>query len=62
MKAFVTTRFVDVDGAHEVGEEIDLPRETAEEKVAFQTLIDYKIISTRRSDADQPQDYGQPAG
>ena len=45
--AYVLTEFKDSEGLHEVGDKVEIPRDTDEEKLSFQTLIDYGIISTK---------------
>lgn len=50
MKVYVRTRYEDTDGVHEVGEVVDLPRETDEQKLEFDRMVDYAIITTRKSD------------
>jgi hypothetical protein len=50
---YVLTRFIDVDGSHEVGEQIQLPKDTPEDEVSLQNLLSYGIVTTRKPSSDQ---------
>jgi hypothetical protein len=52
-KAYVATEFTDKDGTHEVGAEIELPRNTEEEQESFDTLLRYGIIATTPQRAER---------
>lgn len=45
MKAYVATRYEDSSGAHEIGESVEFPYETAADKANFDRLVSYGIIS-----------------
>lgn len=44
-KAYVATEYTDAEGKHEVGQEVEFPRDTDEQKLSFDTLLRYGIIS-----------------
>lgn len=52
-KAYVATRYEDAEGVHEVGEEVEFPRNTDEEKERFDRLLEYGIISTSEDRAER---------
>ena len=53
MKVWVATRFEDADGVHEVGDEVEIPRNTEEQKEAFDRLVEYQIIATTEKRAQE---------
>lgn len=46
MKAYAAMKFTDADGEHEVGDEVELPRDTDEQKANFDRLLQQGVIST----------------
>lgn len=44
-KAYVAIPYTDAEGKHEVGEEVEFPRDTDEQKLAFDTMLRYGLIS-----------------
>lgn len=60
MKAYVKTPYSDASGDHEVGDEVEFPRDTDEEKAAFDRLVATGIITTRKSDL--PEDKAGAGG
>lgn len=50
MKAYVQTTYTDSEGTHEIGDEVDLPHTTEEEKQAFDRLVATGVITTRKAD------------
>jgi hypothetical protein len=53
MKAYVRIPYTDAEGTHAEGEEVEFPRNTEEEKAAFDTLVDQGLITTRKSELDE---------
>lgn len=56
MKAYVAIPYTDADGEHAVNEEVELPRETDQEKVAVETLLAYGIVSRSPTKAAEPEE------
>jgi hypothetical protein len=52
-KAYVLTAYTDAEGRHEVGDEVDIPQKTDAQKVGFENLVNYRIITTDRSEAEE---------
>lgn len=51
MKAYVAIPYTDSEGEHPVGEEVEFPRNTDEEKASVDTLVRYGIISTTKPES-----------
>lgn len=47
-RAYTLVQWTDADGVHEIGDEVDLPRRTPDEKAGFERLVDYGIVSTSK--------------
>lgn len=44
-RAYTLVQWTDAAGVHEIGDEVDLPRRTPDEKAGFERLLDYGIVS-----------------
>jgi len=45
MRAWVAMAYEDDEGRHQVGEEVDLPIETPEQKAGFERLVAFGILA-----------------
>jgi hypothetical protein len=61
-KVYALIQFTDESGRHEVGEAVDLPRETPEQKADYQRYLDHGIVSTRRPEPKDEEPDGAEGG